>query len=111
MHKYVLTNVFFGIIISFRLLYKRKVMINMAKLKKLSGIGEAAVEDNPEYKVIVSVDKKNKKLIISDNGIGMSAEEIDKYINQIAFSGASDFLAKYKDENDKGAQIIGHNHS
>ncbi len=80
----------------------------ITKLKKLSGIGEADVEDNPEYKVIVSVDKKNKKLIISDNGIGMSDEEIDKYINQIAFSGASDFLAKYKDENDKGAQIIGH---
>ncbi len=80
----------------------------ITKLKKLSGIGEAKVEDNPEYKVIVKVDKENKKLIISDNGIGMSAEEIDKYINQIAFSGASDFLAKYKDENDKGAQIIGH---
>ena len=80
----------------------------ITKLKKLSGIGEANVEDNPEYRVDVTVDKKHKKLIISDNGIGMSAEEIDKYINQIAFSGASDFLAKYKDENDKGAQIIGH---
>ncbi len=80
----------------------------ITKLKKLSGIGEAVVEDNPEYRVDVTVDKKHKKLIISDNGIGMSAEEIDKYINQIAFSGASDFLAKYKDENDKGAQIIGH---
>ncbi|MBR5270713.1 MAG: molecular chaperone HtpG [Clostridia bacterium] len=80
----------------------------ITKLKKLSGIGEANIEDNPEYRVDVTVDKKHKKLIISDNGIGMSAEEIDKYINQIAFSGASDFLAKYKDENDKGAQIIGH---
>ncbi len=80
----------------------------ITKLKKLSGIGEADVEDNPQYKVIVKVDKENKQLIISDNGIGMSADEIDKYINQIAFSGASDFLAKYKDENDKGAQIIGH---
>jgi len=80
----------------------------ITKLKKLSGIGEAQVEENPEYKVTVTIDKKNKKLIISDNGIGMTAEEIDKYINQIAFSGASDFLAKYKDEEDKGSQIIGH---
>jgi len=80
----------------------------ITKLKKLSGIGEAQVEENPEYKVAVTIDKKNKKLIISDNGIGMTAEEIDKYINQIAFSGASDFLAKYKDEEDKGSQIIGH---
>lgn len=80
----------------------------VTKLKKLAGIGEASIEDNPAYKVIVTLDKENKKLIISDNGIGMTAEEIDKYINQIAFSGASDFLAKYKDENDKGSQIIGH---
>ena len=52
--------------------------------------------------------KDAKKLVISDNGIGMTAEEIDKYINQIAFSGASDFLSKYKEEDDKGSQIIGH---
>lgn len=80
----------------------------ITKLKKLSSIGEADVEDAPNYKVSITIDKNNKKLIISDNGIGMTEEEIDKYINQIAFSGASDFLAKYKDENDKGSQIIGH---
>lgn len=81
----------------------------ITKLKKLAGIGEAAVGEDEKYKVTVIVDKENKKLIIEDNGIGMTAEEIDKYINQIAFSGASDFLAKYKEENeDKNSQIIGH---
>lgn len=80
----------------------------VTKLKKLAGIGEAKIEDNPEFKVEVTIFKNAKKLVISDNGIGMTAEEIDKYINQIAFSGASDFLEKYKDENDKNAQIIGH---
>lgn len=80
----------------------------VTKLKKLVGIGEATIEDDPHFNVTVSVFKKAKKLVISDNGIGMTAEEIDKYINQIAFSGASDFLAKYKDEDDKNSQIIGH---
>ena len=80
----------------------------ITKLKKLVGIGDAKIEDNPQYKVTVSIFKDAKKLVISDNGIGMTAEEIDKYINQIAFSGASDFLAKYKDEEDKNSQIIGH---
>ena len=80
----------------------------VTKLKKLAGIGEASLEDDPQFKVTVRIDKPNGKLIVSDNGIGMTAEEIDKYINQIAFSGASDFLAKYKDEENEGAQIIGH---
>lgn len=80
----------------------------VTKLKKLVGIGEAKIEEDPHFNVTVSVFKKAKKLVISDNGIGMTAEEIDKYINQIAFSGASDFLAKYKDEDDKNSQIIGH---
>lgn len=82
----------------------------VTKLKKLVGIGEAKIEDDPHYKVTVSIYKNAKKLVISDNGIGMTAEEIDKYINQIAFSGASDFLAKYKEEDKEndGNQIIGH---
>ena len=82
----------------------------VTKLKKLAGIGEAKIEDEPKFKVTVSVYKDAKKLVISDNGIGMTAEEIDKYINQIAFSGASDFLAKCQedDKNAEGNQIIGH---
>lgn len=79
----------------------------ITKLKKLASIGEAQISDE-QYKVTVSIFKDAKKLVISDNGIGMTAEEIDKYINQIAFSGASDFLSKYKEEDDKGSQIIGH---
>ena len=78
----------------------------VTKLKAIALSGEASTDE--EYKITVTVDKPNKKLIISDNGIGMTAEEIDKYINQIAFSGATEFLEKYKDDKDDGAQIIGH---
>lgn len=80
----------------------------VTKLKKLASIGEAQIDENEKFKVTVSIFKDAKKLVISDNGIGMTAEEIDRYINQIAFSGASDFLSKYKEEDDKGSQIIGH---
>ena len=76
----------------------------VTKLKKLASIGEAQIDESEKFKVTVSIFKDAKKLVISDNGIGMTAEEIDKYINQIAFSGASDFLSK----DDKGSQIIGH---
>ena len=78
----------------------------ITKLKTIALSGE--VETDNDYKITVTVDKANKKLVITDNGIGMTADEIDKYINQIAFSGATEFLEKYKDENDDGAQIIGH---
>ena len=78
----------------------------ITKFKTVALSGEA--EGSDAYRVTVTIDKEAKKLIVSDNGIGMTAEEIDKYINQIAFSGASEFLAKYKDENDDNAQIIGH---
>lgn len=74
------------------------------KLKTLSGVGEYKGQiENPRVEVIL--DKEAKTLTISDNGIGMTADEIDKYINQIAFSGAEEFLDKYK--NDANA-IIGH---
>ena len=78
----------------------------ITKFKTIALSGQAEADDN--YRVTVTVDKENKKLIISDNGIGMTEEEIDKYINQIAFSGATEFLEKYKDDNDDKAQIIGH---
>lgn len=79
----------------------------VAKLKKLEGFGEYTAAENEEYKVIVTVDKENKKLIFSDNGIGMTAEEVEKYIAQVAFSGAAEFLEKYKDEGGSN-NIIGH---
>ena len=80
----------------------------ITKLKKLKDMGDAEVADDEVYKINVFVDKKNKQLIFEDNGIGMSAEEIKEYINQIAFSGASAFMEKYKDKTDSSAEIIGH---
>ncbi len=76
------------------------------KLKHLSSVGDAKVDyGNP--KIEVKVDKKGKKLHVIDQGLGMTAEEVEKYINQIAFSGAEEFLDKYKDAG-KDAGIIGH---
>lgn len=76
------------------------------KLKHLTTIGEANVEyGNPQIEV--KIDKENKTLHISDQGIGMTAEEVEKYINQVAFSGAEEFLDKYKDTA-KDSGIIGH---
>ncbi|MEN4758998.1 molecular chaperone HtpG [Chryseobacterium sp. C39-AII1] len=76
------------------------------KLKHLTSIGEAKVEyGNPQLEV--KIDKENKKLTIIDQGIGMTAEEVEKYINQVAFSGAEEFLEKYKDTA-KDSGIIGH---
>jgi molecular chaperone HtpG len=74
------------------------------KLKRLSSIGEYKGELG-ELKVAVKVDKEAKIVTVSDNGIGMTAEEIKKYINQIAFSGAAEFVEKYKDQGKE--QIIG----
>ncbi|MPT30505.1 MAG: molecular chaperone HtpG [Chryseobacterium sp.] len=76
------------------------------KLKHLTTIGEAEVEyGNPMIEV--KIDKEAKTLIIKDQGIGMTGEEVEKYINQVAFSGAEEFLEKYKDSA-KDAGIIGH---
>ena len=76
------------------------------KLKHLTNIGEAKVAyGNP--KIEVKIDKENKKLYIIDQGLGMTAEEVEKYINQVAFSGAEEFLEKYKDSA-KDSGIIGH---
>ena len=76
------------------------------KLKHLTSIGEAKVEyGNPIIEVII--DKEGKKLHIIDQGLGMTADEVEKYINQIAFSGAEEFLEKYKDSA-KDSGVIGH---
>lgn len=76
------------------------------KLKHLISIGEAQVEMG-DAKIEISIDKKAKTLTIKDQGLGMTMEEVEKYINQIAFSGAEEFLEKYKDDkNDTG--VIGH---
>lgn len=76
------------------------------KLKHLTSIGEAKVEyGNP--KIEIKIDKEGKKLHIIDQGLGMTADEVEKYINQIAFSGAEEFLEKYKDSA-KDSGVIGH---
>lgn len=77
------------------------------KLRQLASFGEFGGELG-DLKVTVSLDEAAKTITISDNGLGMTADEIKKYINQIAFSGATDFLEKYKDKTDDKGQIIGH---
>ena len=75
------------------------------KLKTLSSIGDAKGELG-DLRIEVKLDKEKKTITISDSGVGMTAEEVDKYINQVAFSGAEEFLEKYKGQ--KEANIIGH---
>lgn len=75
------------------------------KIKTLSSIGEAK-GDLGELRIDISIDAEQKTLTIADKGVGMTAEEIDKYLNQVAFSGAEEFLQKYKGQNE--ANIIGH---
>ncbi len=90
-------------------IFLREIVANgvdaITKLKKLVNMGEATSDDE-EYCIKISVDKKAKTLTVEDNGIGMTAEEVENYITQIAFSGASDFIKKY--ENAGGDGIIGH---
>ena len=79
----------------------------VSKLKRLISLGEAK-EVNENFKVTVTVDKENKIVTFTDNGIGMTEDEVKKYINQVAFSGAADFMEKYKEKMDQGNDIIGH---
>ena len=74
------------------------------KLRTLASVGEAKGELG-DTRVRVIINKNKKTLTVQDHGIGMTAEEVDKYINQIAFSGAEEFVNKYKDN---AAAIIGH---
>ena len=79
----------------------------ITKLKKLDMMGEYELPTDYKPKIEIEVDPEAKTLTVTDNGLGMTADEVEEYINQIAFSGANDFLEKYKDKaNDD--QIIGH---
>ena len=95
-------------------IFSRELVSNgidaITKLKKLSDMGEVTnIPSDEEFAVHVWVDKANKQLIFEDNGIGMTADEVTEYITQIAFSGASAFMEKYKDKADSSAgEIIGH---
>ena len=79
----------------------------ITKLKKLELMGEYSRPEDLEYKIQVTVNPDEKTISVTDNGLGMTAEEVEEYINQIAFSGAQDFLEKYKDKANED-QIIGH---
>ncbi len=79
----------------------------ITKLKKLDMIGEASLPDDYKEKIGVFINAEEKTIRFVDNGLGMSADEVKEYINQIAFSGAADFLEKYKDKSSE-EQIIGH---
>ncbi len=79
----------------------------VTKLKKLDIMGEYSIPEGTEFKIEVSVNQEQKTITITDNGIGMTADEVNEYINQIAFSGAAAFLEQYKDKTNED-QIIGH---
>lgn len=89
-------------------IFLREIVANasdaITKLKKLESLGKA--EKESEYRITVTTDSKAKTLTVEDNGIGMTQEEVERYITQIAFSGAADFLSKYEKTNGDG--IIGH---
>ncbi|HIZ03628.1 MAG TPA: molecular chaperone HtpG [Candidatus Borkfalkia avistercoris] len=92
-------------------IFLREIVANgvdaITKYKKLVEMGETAEdESNKDYCIKISVDKDAKTLTVEDNGIGMTEDEVEKYITQIAFSGAADFLAQY--EKAGGDGIIGH---
>ena len=93
-------------------IFIREVISNacdaISKFQRLVSLGEATTNGDEQYKVVVSINKEKKTLKFIDNGIGMTEEEVKKYINQVAFSGATDFMEKYKDKMDEGKDIIGH---
>ncbi len=79
----------------------------VTKLRKLEVMGETSIPEDYKYKIDVVVDPETKTIKFIDNGIGMTEDEVKEYINQIAFSGATDFIEKYKDKANED-QIIGH---
>ena len=93
-------------------IFLREIVSNgcdaISKLKSLRGIGQAPAEEGYQPKVIVTIDQEKKQLIVSDNGIGMTEDEVERYITQIAFSGAEEFLEKYKESSEENTGIIGH---
>ena len=89
-------------------IFLREIVANasdaITKMKKLEALGEAPKSE--DYKITVTTNAKAKTLTVEDNGIGMTQDEVERYITQIAFSGAADFVEKYEKSNGDG--IIGH---
>ena len=92
-------------------IFLREIVSNscdaITKLKRLTSLGQADFSGE-DFRIDVKIDKDAKTLTVSDNGIGMTAEELEKYICSIALSGALDFIQKYEGENEGGSGIIGH---
>lgn len=80
----------------------------ITKLKKLSSMGEAEVSADESYRIDVILDKENKTITISDNGLGMTEDEVKNYIANVAFSGAEEFAKKYQQDENEDSKIIGH---
>ena len=93
-------------------IFVRELIINgcdaVSKYKRLISMGEVDDREDQQFKILVTVNKEKKTMTFSDNGIGMTEDEVKKYINEIAFSGAEDFVNKYKDKIGEGNDIIGH---
>ncbi len=80
----------------------------VTKVQKLNMMGQAEIQEGETFQIKVVLNPEEKTLQIIDNGIGMTADEVKQYINQIAFSGATDFLNKYQDQEEEDGEIIGH---
>lgn len=93
-------------------IFLREIVSNAAdaitKLERLRGMGEWEMEETPNYRIDITYDAEAGSIRVKDNGLGMTAEEIEEYINQIAYSGAMDFVQKYQDKGDAGEGVIGH---
>ncbi len=93
-------------------IFVREIVSNAAdavtKMKRLVSLGEAKVDESEKYRIDVGVSNNEGTLIVSDNGIGMTEEELQKYLCSIALSGALDFIQKYEGENSSESGIIGH---
>jgi len=93
-------------------IFVRELVSNAAdaitKLNRLDNLGEANLPEDEAFAIEIELDKEARTIKFIDNGVGMTADEIKKYINQIAFSGATDFVNRYKEKMDAEGEIIGH---
>lgn len=93
-------------------IFLREIVSNAAdaitKLERIRSLGEWKTDEEPEYEIHVNYDSSANTISVTDNGIGMTEEEVEEYINQIAYSGAMAFVEKYQDKGDAAGGVIGH---